>query len=77
MRRLQFFLDDERYRRLAAAAQERGTSIEAVIREAIEAALAVDLTSKRRAAAALLAAPAMPVPDTVEELKAELRDRVP
>lgn len=46
----------------------------AVIRDAIDAALPADLVTKQRAAAALLAAEPMDVPDTVDELKAELDD---
>jgi len=49
-----------------------GLSVAAVIREAIDVALPVDLESKRAAADAILAAEPMDVPDTVEELKAEL-----
>jgi hypothetical protein len=71
-RRLQILIDDERYRRLEAAARERRLSVAAVIRDAIDLALPADLTRKRAAAKALLAAEPMPVPETVEELKAEL-----
>ena len=71
-RRLQILLDERRYRRVAAAAQERGTSVAAVIRDAIDLALPADLARKRSAAKAILEAEPMPVPETVEELKAEL-----
>jgi predicted nucleotidyltransferase len=71
-RRLQLLLDDERYSRLSAAARLRGTSVAAVIRDAIDRALPSDLERKRRAADALLAAEPAPVPATVEALKAEL-----
>ena len=71
-RRLQILLDDARYRRVEAAARQRGTSVAAVIRDAIDTALPVDLERKREAVEALLAAEPIPVPDTVEELKAEL-----
>ena len=71
-RRLQILIDDARYRRLEAVARERRLSVAAVIRDAIDAALPADLAKKGRAAAALLAAEPMPVPDTVDELKAEL-----
>jgi Ribbon-helix-helix protein, copG family len=71
-RRLQILLDDDRYQRLSAAARVRGTSVAAVIRDAIDRALPSDLERQRRAADALLAADPMPVPATVEELKAEL-----
>jgi hypothetical protein len=72
-RRLQILLDDARYRRVATAARERKTSVAAIIREAIDQALPVELERKRRAADELLAAEAVPVPETVQELKAEIR----
>lgn len=72
-RRLQILIDDERYRRVAAAARDRGSSVAAVIREAIDAALPADLAKKRTAAKAIFAAKPMLVPD-VEELKRELDD---
>ena len=71
-RRLQILLDEPRFRRVEAAARERRLSVAAVIREAIDVALPVDLESKRAAADAILAAEPMDVPDTVEELRAEL-----
>jgi hypothetical protein len=71
-RRLQILIDDARYRRLEAVARERRLSVAAVIRDAIDAALPVDLPKKQRAASALLGAEPMPVPEMVEELKAEL-----
>jgi hypothetical protein len=71
-RRLQILIDDARYRRLEAVARERRLSVAAVIRDAIDAALPADLAKKERAAAALLAAEPMLVPETVEGLKAEL-----
>jgi hypothetical protein len=71
-RRLQLLLDADRHRRLAAAARERGTSVAAVIRDAIDRAVPDDIERKRAAAAAILAAEPMELPATVEELKAEL-----
>lgn len=71
-RRLQILLDDARYRRLTAAARDRGTSVAAVVRDAIDLALPADLAKRRAASEAILAAEPMPVPQTVEELKAEL-----
>ena len=71
-RRLQILIDDARYRRLEAVARERQLSVAAVIRDAIDAALPVDLDKKRRALAAIMAAPPMSVPEHVEDLKAEL-----
>ena len=76
-RRLQILIDDARFRRLEAVARERRLSVAAVIRDAIDAALPVDLATKRRAAAALLAVEPMDVPGTVEELKAELDEARP
>jgi hypothetical protein len=73
-RRLQILLDDARYRRVAAAARERKTSVAAVIREAIDQALPVDLERKRAAWVEIKKAEPMPVPETVEELKAELAE---
>lgn len=72
-RRLQILLDDARYRRLAAAAQRRGTSVAAVVREAIDLALPADVAKKRAALKAILAAEPMSVPD-VEELKREIAE---
>ena len=76
-RRLQLLLDEERYQRVAAIAQQRGSSVAAVIREAIDRGL--PSADRRRAAAGrlLLDAAPMPVPavgDLVSELD-ELRAR--
>lgn len=71
-RRLQILLDDGRYRRLAAAARERKTSVAAVVRDAIDQALPADLEKKRAAWEELMKADPIPVPETVEELKREL-----
>ncbi len=70
--RLQILLDDARYRRITAAARERKTSVAAVVREAIDQALPVDLERKRAAADSILGADPVAVPATVEELKREL-----
>jgi hypothetical protein len=72
-RRLQILLDDARYRRLTTAARERGTSVAAVVRDAIDLALPADLAKKRAALEAILAAEPIPVPD-VEELKREVAE---
>jgi hypothetical protein len=71
-RRLQILIDDARYRRLVAVARVHRLSVAAVIRDGIDAALPVDLDKKRRALAAIMAAPPMSVPEHVEDLKAEL-----
>jgi len=73
-RRLQILLDDARYRRVATAAKERKTSVAAVIRDAIDQALPGDPEKKCAAWEELLKAEPMPVPETVEELKAEIRE---
>jgi hypothetical protein len=71
-RRLQLLIDEPRYRRLVARARERDISVSAVIREAIDVAIPDDLAKKRAAGRAILAAEPIPVPETIEELKAEL-----
>jgi hypothetical protein len=73
-RRLQILLDEGRYRRIAAAARARKTSVAAVVRDAIDQALPADLEKKRAAWEELKKAEPIPLPDTVEELKRELRD---
>jgi hypothetical protein len=72
-RRLQLLLDEERYQRVAALAEQQGSSVAAVIREAIDRGL--PSSDRRRSAAGrrLLAAVPMPVPD-VPELLTELDD---
>ena len=70
-RRLQILLDEQRYRRVAARAHERKTSVAAVIRDAIDLALPADLAKKRAAAKRILAAEPVPLPDWAER-KAEL-----
>ena len=71
--RLQLLLDEDRYRRVSDLARQRGTSVAAVIREAIDRGL--PSSDRRRTAAArrLLDAEPMPVPD-VAELVVELED---
>ena len=73
-RRLQILIDEPRYRRLAAAARERRQSVSAVIRDAIDFALPADLARKRAAWEEIKKAKPMDVPETVEELKAELEE---
>jgi len=69
--RLQILLDDERHQRLVTVARERGVSVATVVREAIDRGLPRPDSSRRAAAARLLAAPDMPVPEP-EHLRAEL-----
>ncbi len=73
-RRLQILIDEPRFRRLATAARLRKMSVSAVIRDAIDVALPGDLEKKRAAWAELQKAEPIPLPDTVEELKAEIRE---
>jgi hypothetical protein len=73
-RRLQILIDEPRFRRVATAARLRSTSVSAVIRDAIDMALPGDLEKKRAAWDDLQKAEPIPLPDTVEELKAEIRD---
>lgn len=70
-RRLQILIDRERHERLTAIADERGVSVAAVVREAIDRGLPDLADRRRRAARLLLESPDMPVPDQ-EELRAEL-----
>jgi hypothetical protein len=70
-RRLQILLDERQHGRLVAHARERGLSVGAAVREAID--LAIPASSGERAAAArrILEAEPMPVPD-LPELREEL-----
>jgi hypothetical protein len=70
-RRLQILLDDERHRRLVAVAEERGVSVAAVVREAIDRGLPASDGRRRAAGQRLLDAPDMEVPEP-QELLAEL-----
>jgi hypothetical protein len=70
-RRLQILLDERQHGRLVAFARERGLSVGAAVREAID--LAIPASSGERAAAArrVLEAEPMPVPE-ISELREEL-----
>lgn len=70
-RRLQILLDDERHRRLVTIAEERGVSVAAVVREAIDRGLPTSDGMRRAAGRRLLEAPDMPVPES-QELLAEI-----
>jgi hypothetical protein len=72
-RRLQLLLDEDRYRRVAALASQRGTSVAAVIRDAIDRGLPRPERRRTAAARRILDAEDMPVPD-VTALLAELDD---
>jgi len=69
--RLQILLDDERHQRISSLARERGVSVAAVVREAIDRGLTGPASRRRSAARRLLEAPDMPVPDP-HELREEL-----
>lgn len=73
-RRLQILIDEPRFRRVAAAARLRKTSVSEVIRAAIDQALPADLEKKRAAWEELQKAKPIPLPKTVKELKAEMRE---
>lgn len=75
--RLQILLDADRHARLVAVAQERGVSVAAVVREAIDRGLPVPDARRRAAVRRLLAAESMPVPDpaALSEELADLRAR--
>jgi predicted DNA-binding protein len=68
-RRLQLLLAEERYRRVASVAQQRGVSVAAVTREAIERGLRSPDDRRAAAAGRILDAPPMPVPELPELLE--------
>ncbi len=70
-RRLQLLLDEERYQKVAAVAQQRGSSVAAVIRDAIDRGLRSPADRRSAAGRRILAAKAVAVPDAAE-LVAEL-----
>jgi hypothetical protein len=72
-RRLQILIDEDRHRRILAVARERGMSVGAVVRDAIDRGLGVADTRRRAAGSRLLAAEPMDVPD-VDDLLGELDD---
>lgn len=71
--RLQILLDEDRHRRITAAARERGVSVATIVREAIDRAVVDDAGRRREAGRRILDAPDMTVPD-VDDLLAELDD---
>lgn len=71
-RRLQILLDEDRHRRVTALAAERGVSVAAVVREAIDRGLPSSDRARRAAAAVLRAAPDMEVPEPAAALREEL-----
>jgi hypothetical protein len=69
--RLQILLDDERHERILAVARERGISVAAVVREAIDHGVSNPDALRRSAGRHLLDAADMPVPEA-EDLHTEL-----
>ena len=67
-RRLQLRLDEERYRQVSASAQQRGPSVAAIIREAIDRGLRSPDDRRAAAGRRVLDAKPMPVPDVAELL---------
>ena len=77
-RRLQLLLDQERYERVAAEARESGRSVNAVIREAIDAHYPPGADARSAAWQRFLDLMATPQPgpaETLEEIKASLDER--
>lgn len=74
-RRTQLLLDDELHRRLRETAAERGISMGALIREAIDEKLSRAQDGRANAFAKLLAAEPMPVEDWPVMKKQMLEDR--
>jgi hypothetical protein len=70
-RRLQILLEEAQYARLESYAKERGLSVGAAVREAIEKSIPSDVARRRAAARAILAAEPMQV-GSIDELKKEL-----
>ena len=69
-RRLQLLLDQERYERVAAEARESGRSVNAVIREAIDAHYPPGAEARSAAWTRFLDATAVPEPGPAETLLA-------
>lgn len=72
-RRLQILVDEERFSRLERAAARRGSSVAAVVRDAIDTAYPSDAQEKRRAAKAIASSPQLDLPDP-DALRRELDD---
>jgi hypothetical protein len=70
-RRLQILIDEEQYRRLEAAAARRKVPVAVVVREALDARLALHPEERNAAAETILSAVRMKV-GAPEQLRAEL-----
>lgn len=74
-RRLQVLLDEERMNRLERYANERGTTVATVIRDAIDVAVPRHtLEERREAITRFLEGPPMPVVDDWVEMKRTARE---
>jgi hypothetical protein len=71
-RRLDVAVDAERYARLETLARQRDTTIEAVVREAIDRRLDDSDSRRALAGARLRSADPMPLPASVSALREEL-----
>lgn len=77
-RRLQILIDEDRYRQLAAHARTQGTSVAAVVRQAIDQVIRPDQARRRRAWQRIAAMEPMEVPDDPRDLKEWIyEDRLP
>jgi plasmid stability protein len=74
-RRTQLLLDDDLHRRLRETAAQRGISMGALVREAIDEKLSRVQEDRAKAIDELLAAPPMPVDDWPVMKKEMLEDR--
>ncbi len=74
-RRTQLLLDDDLHQRLRETAAQRGISLGALIREAIDEKLSRVQDARAKAIDKLLAAPPMPVDDWPVMKKQMLEDR--
>jgi hypothetical protein len=70
-RRLQILLDERRYERLASYAAEKGLSVGAAVRQAIDEAIPAASSERAAAARRILDADGMPVPEP-DALRREL-----
>lgn len=70
-RRLQILIDDARYRRLEQEAARRDVPVSVLVRAAIDDAYPSDVDARAAAAADILGAEPMAVPDP-DDLRAEL-----
>lgn len=72
-RRLQVLLDEQRFARLSDTARRRGTTVAALVRDAIDDAYPADGHTPDEAAERLLARPALDL-DTWDDAKRHIED---